>query len=68
VLAAGFSVAVVAVLAVPAGAGVAQAVRSGRAGVGPVAAWPGRASVMLSGRLDLILRLVRCPTIQNGSF
>jgi len=67
VLAAGFSLAVGVVLVLPAAAGVAVTVRGGQAGVGSVAAWPGRVSSVLAGRLDLILRLTRCPLITNGS-
>jgi hypothetical protein len=64
VLAAGVPAAIAVVLATPVTAGVTEALRSGHAGVGPVAALPAQASV-LTGRLDQILRLIYCPQIEN---
>ena len=66
-LAVGFSAAVAVVLAAPAVAGVAEVIRGGQADVGSVVAWSGRVPSVLAGRLDLILRLVRCPTIENNT-
>jgi hypothetical protein len=66
VLTVGISALVAVVLATPATAGAMQALRTGHASAGPEAAWPTRASLLLAGRLDWILRLVRCPTIQNN--
>jgi hypothetical protein len=67
-LAAGAPAAIAVVLATPVTAGVTEALRSGHASMGPVAAWPAQASLALTGRLDQILRWAQCPTIKNGSF
>ncbi|MCU7727070.1 hypothetical protein ODJ79_25365 [Actinoplanes sp. KI2] len=66
-LVAGLPAVVVMVLAMPLTAVATQALRTGQADAGPVTAWPKQASSVLSGHLDLILRLVRCPVIHNGS-
>jgi hypothetical protein len=65
--AAGFSAVVVVVLALPVTAVATQALRTGHASAGLVAARSARASLVLTGQLDLILRLVRCPIIHNGT-
>ncbi|RSM41274.1 hypothetical protein DMB66_56345 [Actinoplanes sp. ATCC 53533] len=67
VLAAGVLAAIAVALATPITAGITEALRSGHTSVSPVAAWPAQASLALTGRLDQILRLVRCPTIINGT-
>jgi hypothetical protein len=67
VLAAGVPAAIAVVLATPVTAGVTEALRSGQASVGPVAALPVQASLALTGRLDQILRWAQCPAIRNGS-
>jgi hypothetical protein len=59
--------AVAVVLAMPVTAVSTQALHAGLAVAGPVTAEPARASWMFAGKLDLILRLMRCPVIKNGN-
>ncbi len=66
-LAAAFSAIVVVLLAMPVTAVATQVLRSGHAGAGPLMVGPARASMVLTGKLDMILRLVRCPVIKNGN-
>lgn len=67
VLAVGVPAATAVVLATPATAGVTEALRNGQTSTSMVADWPAQATLALTGRLDQILRLVRCPTIINGT-
>jgi hypothetical protein len=65
VLGAGSVAAVAVVLTAPLVMDVADAVRAGHIGAGPVVAFSDRATSGLAGQADLILRLVRCPMINN---
>ena len=65
VLGAGHLAAVTVVLTAPVVLGVSDAVRAGHVSVGPVVAISDQATSTLAGRVDLILRLIRCPMINN---
>ena len=66
VLGAGISAAVAVVLTASVIVGVSEAVRVSHVGAGPVVTHSDRMALALAGRVDLILRLARCPMIQNG--
>lgn len=67
VLGAGSVAAIAVVLTAPLVVEVADAVRAGHISAGPVVAFSDRATSMLAGQADLILRLTRCPMITNGT-
>ena len=65
-LGAGISAAVAVVLTASVIVGVSDGVRVSHVGAGSVATLSDRMALVLAERVDWILRLARCPIIENG--
>jgi hypothetical protein len=61
------ALAVTVVVSMPMVAGLLGTVGGARSGGGVAGALPSRAMSVLTGKLEALLPLVRCPTIKNGS-